>query len=90
MWLAALLLATPVAAQTPNSLRIGVSADLASADPHFQSTSPNNALWRHIYEPLVGLSPTGYFQKAAWALRKGLTMPPHPAEYTLATTIHAE
>jgi peptide/nickel transport system substrate-binding protein len=31
-----------------------------------------------------------YFQKASWALRRGLTMPPHPAEYTLATTIHPE
>lgn len=31
-----------------------------------------------------------YFQKASWALRQGLTMPPHPAEYTIATTIRPE
>lgn len=53
---AALLAAPPVAAQ---ELRLGVSAEITSADPHFQSASPNNALWRHVYEPLVGLSGTG-------------------------------
>jgi hypothetical protein len=31
-----------------------------------------------------------YFQKASWALRRGLTMPAHPAEYTIATTIRPE
>lgn len=40
-------------------LRLGVSAEITSADPHFQSASPNNALWRHLYEPLVGLSERG-------------------------------
>jgi peptide/nickel transport system substrate-binding protein len=31
-----------------------------------------------------------YFQKASWALRRGLTIQPNPAEYTIATTVHAE
>jgi peptide/nickel transport system substrate-binding protein len=48
--------AMPLAAQ---ELRLGVSAEITSADPHFQSASANNALWRHVYEPLVGLSDTG-------------------------------
>jgi peptide/nickel transport system substrate-binding protein len=48
--------ASPLAAQ---ELRLGVSAEITSADPHFQSASANNALWRHVYEPLVGLSDTG-------------------------------
>lgn len=50
------LAALPAAAQ---DLRIGVSSEITSADPHFQSASANNALWRQVYEPLVGLSDTG-------------------------------
>jgi peptide/nickel transport system substrate-binding protein len=65
---AALLAASPLAAQ---ELRLGVSSEITSADPHFQSASPNNALWRHVYEPLVGLSDTGESVPAlaaAWRL----------------------
>jgi peptide/nickel transport system substrate-binding protein len=56
--LLAALLGAPTLANA-QELRLGVSAEITSADPHFQSASPNNALWRHLYEPLVGLSDTG-------------------------------
>jgi hypothetical protein len=52
---AALLAASPLGAQ---ELRLGVSSEITSADPHFQSASPDNALWRHVYKPLVDLSDT--------------------------------
>ncbi|UFN48378.1 ABC transporter substrate-binding protein [Roseomonas sp. OT10] len=57
--LAALACAPAATAALGQELRLGVSAEITSADPHFQSASPNNALWRHLYEPLVGLSETG-------------------------------
>lgn len=56
---AALTLALAAAPAWAQELRIGVSSEITSADPHFQSASANNALWRHVFEPLVGLSPTG-------------------------------
>ncbi|MGX9961833.1 ABC transporter substrate-binding protein [Roseomonas sp. F4] len=56
---AALLVLFASLPATAQELRLGVSSEITSADPHFQSASPNNALWRHIYEPLVGLSDTG-------------------------------
>lgn len=68
---AALSLALAAAPTLAQELRIGVSSEITSADPHFQSASANNALWRHVYEPLVGLSPTGESVPAlaaAWRL----------------------
>ena len=57
---AAVVLASALPGVTrAEELRLGVSAEITSADPHFQSASPNNALWRHLYEPLVGLSERG-------------------------------
>lgn len=35
-------------------LKIGLSAELSSLDPHYHNLTPNNMLARHIYEPLVG------------------------------------
>jgi peptide/nickel transport system substrate-binding protein len=35
-------------------LRVGLSAEPSSADPHYHNLTPNNMLARHVYEPLVG------------------------------------
>jgi peptide/nickel transport system substrate-binding protein len=35
-------------------LRIGISAEPSSADPHYHNLTPNNMLSRQVYEPLVG------------------------------------
>lgn len=75
--------ASPLAAQ---ELRLGVSAEITSADPHFQSASANNALWRHVYEPLVGLSDTGESMPALAASWRLLS--PTEWEFTRGT-VHA-
>lgn len=49
--LAAALGAAPALAQ---SLRIGISAEPSSIDPHYHNLTPNNALARHVFEPLIG------------------------------------
>ena len=36
-----------------NTLKIGLGADVTSADPHFTNIGPNNAALLHIYEPLT-------------------------------------
>jgi peptide/nickel transport system substrate-binding protein len=46
-------------------LRIGLSAEPSSMDPHYHNLSPNNMLSRHIFEPLVS-------QDAKQALEPGL------------------
>jgi peptide/nickel transport system substrate-binding protein len=48
---AGLFLAQAAAAQ---ELRIGISAEPSSADPHYHNLTPNNMLSRQVYEPLVG------------------------------------
>jgi len=35
-------------------LRIGLSAEPSSIDPHYHNLGPNNSLARHVFEPLVG------------------------------------
>jgi peptide/nickel transport system substrate-binding protein len=44
-----------VAAQSAiaQELKIGLSAEPSSADPHFHNLTPNNQLARHIFEPLI-------------------------------------
>lgn len=46
------LLAAPAAAQT---LRVALSAETTSADPHNYALSPNNTLRQHVFEALVDL-----------------------------------
>jgi peptide/nickel transport system substrate-binding protein len=48
---AGLLFAQTALAQ---ELRIGISAEPSSADPHYHNLTPNNMLARQVYEPLVG------------------------------------
>ncbi len=50
----ALLLALPLHAQT---LRIGLSAETTSADPHHYELTPNNTLRHHIFDSLTQLDP---------------------------------
>ncbi len=59
---AALLTSLPVTAQ---ELRVGTSAETSSIDPHFHNTTPNKAVARIVFEPLV-------FQDAAQRLIPGL------------------
>lgn len=47
---AAIAVAGPAAAQR---LRVGVSVEHSSLDPHFHSTLPNAQIARHIFDPLV-------------------------------------
>lgn len=49
-FVATLAFSTPVLAQ---DIRIGVSAEPTSMDPHFHNLTPNNQIMRHIFEPLV-------------------------------------
>lgn len=51
---AGLLLAQAAVAQ---ELRVGLSAEPSSMDPHYHNLSPNNMLSRHIFEPLVSQDP---------------------------------
>ncbi len=46
-------------------LRVGLSAEPSSIDPHYHNLSPNNMLSRHVFEPLVS-------QDAKQALQPGL------------------
>lgn len=39
-------------------LRIGVSAEPSSIDPHYHNLGPNNSLARHVFEPLVDQDPS--------------------------------
>ncbi len=41
-------------AAVAQELRIGMSAEPSSVDPHYHVLTPNNMLSRHVYEPLVG------------------------------------
>jgi peptide/nickel transport system substrate-binding protein len=50
-----LLAAVPVSAQV---LKIGLSAEPTSIDPHYHALSPNIALGRHIFEHLVEMDAT--------------------------------
>jgi len=36
-------------------IRIGVSAEPTSMDPHFHTLTPNNQIMRHMFEPLVSM-----------------------------------
>jgi peptide/nickel transport system substrate-binding protein len=63
---AGLLLAqTIIGAAVAQELRVGLSAEPSSMDPHYHNLSPNNMLSRHIFEPLVS-------QDAKQALEPGL------------------
>jgi ABC-type transport system substrate-binding protein len=58
--LAGLLLAVaPVEAQT---LTAGMAAPATSMDPHFINAAPNNGVAMHIFERLVGASPTAQME----------------------------
>jgi peptide/nickel transport system substrate-binding protein len=52
--IASLLAASPAGAQT---LRIGLSAETSSADPHHYALTPNTTLRSHLYDGLVGVDP---------------------------------
>ncbi len=41
-------------AQKEREVAIGLQAAITSIDPHYHNLSPNNALLRHIFEPLIG------------------------------------
>ena len=66
--LAAMAFATlPAGAQT---LRIALSSEPTSVDPHYHVLAPNNALAAHIYDSLVD---TDEAQRLMQALRQGET-----------------
>lgn len=50
--LLALAIATP-APVAATELRIGVGAAITSLDPHYHNFQPNNALARHVFDPLM-------------------------------------
>ncbi|RVU21190.1 ABC transporter substrate-binding protein [Methylobacterium oryzihabitans] len=50
------LAALPGGAQA-RDLRVGLSAEATSMDPHFHNLGPNNALRRHVFEGLIGTDP---------------------------------
>ncbi|MGL5138164.1 MAG: ABC transporter substrate-binding protein [Beijerinckiaceae bacterium] len=52
-------------AASAQELRIGLSSEPSSMDPHYHNLTPNNSLSRHVFEPLVG-------QDAKQALVPGL------------------
>jgi peptide/nickel transport system substrate-binding protein len=60
-----LLHATLAQAVQAQELRVGLSAEPSSVDPHYHNLSPNNMLSRHVFEALVG-------QDAKQALTPGL------------------
>ena len=39
-------------------LRVGMSSEPSSIDPHYHNLTPNNMLARHVFEPLVGQGKT--------------------------------
>ena len=49
-----LLAQTLIGAAVAQELRIAMSAEPSSVDPHYHVLTPNNMLTRHVYEPLVG------------------------------------
>jgi peptide/nickel transport system substrate-binding protein len=59
---ATLVAATPALSQ---ELKIGLSAEPSSLDPHYHNLTPNNMLSRQVFEPLV-------FQDEKQALKPGL------------------
>lgn len=56
-WKSAAMAAVAILAGTAGlqaiELKIGLSAEPSSADPHFHNLSPNNAIARHVFETLV-------------------------------------
>jgi peptide/nickel transport system substrate-binding protein len=62
---AAVLLAAGMNAAFAQELRIGISSEPSSVDPHYHNLTPNNSLSRHVFEPLV-------FQDVKQALQPGL------------------
>ena len=50
--LALLAFQTPVSAQ---EIKVGLSAEPSSMDPHYHNLSPNNAFLSHVYERLVNM-----------------------------------
>ncbi len=46
--------AANVANAAGKDISIGLQAAISSMDPHYHNISPNNAMMRHIFEPLVG------------------------------------
>jgi peptide/nickel transport system substrate-binding protein len=59
---AALVAGTPALSQ---ELKVGLSAEPSSLDPHYHNLTPNNMLSRQVFEPLV-------FQDEKQALKPGL------------------
>jgi peptide/nickel transport system substrate-binding protein len=54
VWLAASPWTAPVACAAAQ-LRIGMSADVTSIDPHFSNIAPNNAVSWHVYDALANV-----------------------------------
>ena len=53
--LACTLAAAPAAmAQAPATLKIGLSSEPTSMDPHYHQATPNDAMTSHLFETLVG------------------------------------
>lgn len=51
----AVFLWAPLIASAAAQLRIGMSADVTSIDPHFANIAPNNAVGWHIYDALANI-----------------------------------
>jgi len=52
------LMALGASVAVAQELRIGISSEPSSIDPHYHNLGPNNSLARQVYEPLVGQGPS--------------------------------
>ncbi len=62
--LAMLMLAGGPSLATAAALRLALSGDVTSLDPHFLNAAPNNTVARHVFESLVKVDPDGQLQPA--------------------------
>ena len=57
-WIAGALSALAMATTAHAAdVKFGIRTDVSSIDPHYHVYSPNSAVWRHIFDPLVWTEP---------------------------------
>lgn len=69
-------LGLPAVSAVAQELKIGLSSEPSSADPHFHNLTPNNAVSRHVFEPLIfmdELQRLGFGLAASWRVVDDLT-----------------